>query len=254
MVDVDPDALDLQFRHIAEANICLFESEPAINPAPKDAIVLFRGVHPDVLLDAVPSIIFEIAQLILPPNPGITVPAGHVSVIAVETYRGLSFSLSLKLTASRPSISSVTRPSTPTAPIVRATDTRQLTAPCGVPIVPETKIVAKVDFFGLAARFVFELVLDARTVVFTLEHFDLQGLFLEGLKAALIVLNYHTDSFPPSARPVLVPLVGLEIREEDDIGIFFNPLVRRILSGQASFGRILPTKRGEYQCKAERSK
>lgn len=110
----------LSFEVLRIRTLAFFKGEFSIDPAAEDAVAFAHGVKFGILLDAVPTVVFEHAELVLIPKKVVAVFALHFGVVTIEANRGLAIFAAFKETACRPAVQTVTGPTSPTGLTVGA--------------------------------------------------------------------------------------------------------------------------------------
>jgi hypothetical protein len=102
------------------------------------------------LLEAVPAVVFEVAQLVAIPEPVLAVLALHFGVVAVEADGCFVVLLFFEESTGGPSVEAITGATAPTAFPVGSANAGELAAAVGIPVIAESEVVAEVNFSGFA--------------------------------------------------------------------------------------------------------
>ncbi len=201
-------------------------------------------VELDVGLDGVPAILIEEAGAAIDPVVAITVVAGHVGVVDVVADRAVSLhwvavgdDRSIGA-AGGPAVGAIHRATPPTGDSVGAGDPRQL-APIGrQPVLAKAKVIAEIGLVGLVAGLVHVFVDQACAVVVACGHLDPQRGPDEGREAVGFgrIDDREVGALRP-ARPGVTPARGLEVGEELDRSISFDPQITGVVGGDSEHGR-----------------
>ena len=252
VVEVDPDGLNLEFGSIAHAHVGLFEGRFPIDPGPENSVAFADRIEFGVLLDAVPAVVFEEAEIVFIPEPIVAVLPLHFGVVAIKTDRGFAVFSPCEKSAGRPAVGAITGSTTPAALSVSAADPGELPAADGVPVVAETQVVAELNFGGLAVFGFGKRELNARSIVVAFWGGDGESLAVQRLEFSGGIFGDDGNSFALSAVPFFQPTFVLKIDNFEDVGVISQAGVIRMIGGETFFLGVHRRKGGKQAKKEKR--